>query len=500
MAILDTLEILIEADSRGLETQLKRSGDTIQGFVQKMNSQEVNWQSILAGSLDTAIIAGIASSFALAITQAMQFQNSMLDVSNNTASGFADASGTTNSAILALAGTTGASLSDTAAAYQAFYKQFGDAAVAQKLTADAGQLALASNQSLASLMPQLITLFNNWGITTLPAAEDALTGLANEASKGKFSLDDLIGIIGNQGEALQGVTNINAMATQIQALSNTAGISKTSVVDAFNAIAAGVANPIATINVLNGGVGAMAKNLRQPDGLIEAFADTSKTIRDMGAAGVTMGQQMGLSLNTASQLGAETAQAFLLAKKAADLATAGQKPFQDIINANLSTTDRLSQDYQKLLGILTKNVGMPVLEGLDALLKDIIGLFDKNTFLTSIGDMFDNLILKNPLLNLGAGKGVGSIDVPSILTNLMTSLFGSGKNAQQPMNNAVSGNSYAPVSNAPTPNATTTQNGASVTLNLTNNVSGTGANAKGVGDNIATQLYNLFVGSNPLLH
>lgn len=498
MAILDTLEILIEADSRGLETQLKKSATTISSFVDKMNSQEVNWQSILAGSLDTAIIAGIASSFALAITQAMQFQNSMLDVSNNTASAFGNSAGATNDAVLALAGTTGASLSDTAAAYQAFYKQFGDAAVAQQLTAEAGKLALASNQSLSSLMPQLIELFNQWGITTLPAAQDALTGLANEAGKGKFSLDELIGVIGNQGQALQGVTNINAMATQIQALSNQAGLSKNSVVDAFNAIAAGVANPIASIDVLNGGVGSMAKNLRQPDGLISAFQDASKTIRDMGAAGVTMGQQMGFSLGTASQLGATAAEAFLLAKKAADQATASQQPLNDILDKNLSTTDHLQQDYQKLLSILTQNVGMPVLEGLDALLKDIVGLFDKNTFLTSMGDMFDNLILKNPMLNLGGGKGVGAIDVPSILTNLMSTLFGTGSNNTKPLNNAVSGNSYAPVANAPTPNATSNQNGSNVTLNLTNNVSGTGANAKGVGDNIATQLYNLFVGTNPL--
>lgn len=490
MSALDTLEILIEADSRGLETQLKKAGTTISGFVDKMNSQEVNWQSILAGSLDTAIIGGIASSFALAITQAMQFQNSMLNVSNNTASGLGNATGSMSDSLINLAGTTGASVGETAQAFQMFYKQFGDAAVAQKLTSDAGMLALASNQDLMSLMPQLIDLFNSWGVTTLPAAEDALKGLANEAGQGKFTLDELMKIVGSQGEALQGVTNINKMATQIQALSNQAGLSKATVVDTFNAIANGVANPIAQIDILNGGVGSMANKMRQSDGLITAFADVSKNIKNMGAAGVTMGQQMGLSLTTSAQLGMINAKAFLLAKEAADLATASQKPLQDILDANMSVTDRLSQDYQKLMGILTKNIGMPMLEGLDALLKDIVGLFDKNTFLKSAGDMLDNLILKNPMLNIGSKIGNPITAIPDVMSSLFKTIFGGDSAPKSPVSNAVSG--YAPAQNAPSLN--TTQKNSNINLNIVNNISGSGGNGKAIGDNIGTQLYGMFNG------
>lgn len=492
MSTLDTLEILIEADSRGLETQLKKAGATVSQFVDKMNSQEVNWQSILAGSLDTAIIGGIASSFALAITQAMQFQNSMLSVSNNTASGFGSATGDMTNQIIGLAGQTGASIGDTASAFQMLYKQFGDTAIAQKLTADAGQLALASNMNLMDIMPMLIDLFNNWGVTTLPAAEDALKGLANEAGKGKFTLQELMNLISNQGQTLQGVTNINAVATQIQALSNQAGISKQSVVDAFNAIAGGVANPIAQINILNGGVASMAAKMRQPDGLILAFSDVSKNIKAMGEAGVTMGQQMGLSLTTASQLGTINAKAFLLAKQAADEATASQKPLQEILDANMSTTDKLSQDYQKFLGILTTNVGIPVLDGLDALLKEI------NKMLT--GDVLGGLsgLLKgifydipNEILKMGSAP----------ITDALNALFGGlGKT---PPANAMKGTlpNSSPTTLTPTfgtPTQNSTSKNSIVNLNVTNNVSGAGGNSAAVGGNIASQLYNMFQGTTPL--
>src|SRR5579872_4694290 len=178
------------------------------------------------------------------------------------------------------------------------------------------------------------------------------------------------------------------------------------------------------------------------------------------------------------------------------------KPFSDVVNSLLSVTDRLSQDYEALVSILTKNFGMPFLEGLDALLKDINGMLS-GSFLKSFEDIFNNLILKNPFLgNVGGGGNnasiagglIGSLNPIGALTSLLSNLFGGNGNTN-PAGNAVGG-TPPPTSQSPTSNDTQKQFPISnVTLNLTNNVSGTGADGKSVGLNIGNQLYNLFQGS-----
>lgn len=461
MAVIDTLEILIEADSSGLDTQLRRATSSVLSFVDKINGEQVNWQKVLAGALDTAIISGIASSFALAISQAVSFQDTLLNVSNNTGNAIGGLAGTTATSLVNLTGQTGASLSDTTAAYEAFYKQFGDAATAQTLTAQAGQLALASNESLADLMPQLISLFNNWGISTLPAAEDALTGLVNAAGQGKFTLGELMNTISGQGAVLQGKTSISTLAIDMQALSTQTGLTKDTIVSGFNAISQGVANPLSNMSLLVKGV---KTDISGPDGLITAFQDVSNTIKGFGAAGVTMGQQIGLSTSEAVNFGAQTKTSFAAAAAAAQKVEANLTPLEKVLQDNTSDIDKFKQSWQQLVAELTKTIGIPALDTLT-------GAFTELNKLIS-GDGSDIVsAIKNP-------------------TNFLNSLAGNlGLPTKWPAGTAMGGPANTPQSN-------NSQNSMGpVTLNITNNISGQAPTGHQVlGQSIGDKAYNAFVG------
>lgn len=463
MAVIDTLEILIEADSRGLDTQLRKAATTVTSFVDKINGEQVNWQKVLAGALDTAIISGIASSFALAISQAVSFQDTLLNVSNNTGSAIGGLAGSMSSSIIGLTGQTGASLSDTTAAYEAFYKQFGDAATAQTLTAEAGKLALASNQSLADLMPMLIALFNNWGISSLPAAQEALTGLVNAAGQGKFTLNELVNTISGQGALLQGKTNISDLAINMQALSTQTNLTKDTIVTGFAAIAQGVSNPLSNMSLLVRGV---KTDISGPDGLIKAFADVSTTIKRFGAAGITMGQQLGLSTEQAVNFGAQTKASFTAAAAAADKIRANLSPLDTVLAANISSIDKFRQAWSQLLATLTKSVGIPVLDTLTNSFEELNKLMAGN-----FGDIGN--AIKHPVDFLTSVRQ--NLGLPRMPANA-PGFLGAGNNP---------GSNSQPNSMGP------------VTLNITNNIApGTGAGSSHqiLGQSIGDKAYNAFMG------
>ena len=459
MATLDTLKILIEADARGLSTQLKRATDSVLGFVDKMNDQQVNWQKVLAGSLDTAIISGIASSFALAIEQTLSFQNSLLNVSNNTGAALGSTSDQMN-LLTTMAGQTGAGIGDTTAAFEAFYKQFGNAAAAQTLTTQAGQLALASNQNLSELMPTLIQLFNQWGITTLPAAEDALTGLVNAAGKGKFTLDELISTISDQGPLLSGKTNIKTMAIDLQALSSQTSLTKSTIVTGFQAISQGIANPLSQMSILVRGV---RDDIKGPDGLIKAFSDVAGTIKAFGPAGVTMANGMGIGTTAAVNLGNQGKSSFDKAAQAAKGIQDNLTPLQTVINNNISDLDKFKLAWSGLLAELTKEIGIPVLDRLTGATGELTKLLQGN---------FSDI-----------GYAAGHPE--TFLRSLGQTAF--GKNYNIPGIGA---------GNAPGNSASTTRQN-NVTVNITNNISGSDNSTSShqiMGQSLADKAYQSFMG------
>jgi hypothetical protein len=315
MSALDTLTILIEADSRGLESQLKSGLTKVSSFIDTMNSQQVNWQSILAGSLDASIISGVAASFAEAISQAVQFQSAALNL-NNTGGGAADnlsgSLGSLSGSMTDLAQNSGASLGDATSAFEAFTKAGLDSAAANTAVTDAAGIARDTGESLASVVTELVPLFQNWGVTTTTGVTDALTGMVNAAQNGQFSFDELASTISSQGGNLEGKTDIKDVAIDLATLSTQSGLSKSAITDAFTAIGNSATDQLSQMNILSGGIGKISADITSGrNGLITAFTNIKTTLDSFPQSVQTnIGNSMGLATATVGKFSTSSVKDF----------------------------------------------------------------------------------------------------------------------------------------------------------------------------------------------
>ncbi len=496
MPILDTLEILIEADSRGLETQLKKAGTTISGFIEKMNSQEVNWQAILAGSLDTAIISGIASSFALAIEQAVQFQNATLNMNNiatPATKSFADSINQLGGQAYQLAQTSGQSLGDAASAFEAFSKAGLDASAATYAVNEASGIAYATNQDFSSVVTELVGLFQNWGITTIPQVSSALTGLGNAAQNGKFSFNELINALTPQGAVLSTKTNISDTAISLAELSTQSGLTKTAILDTFNQISTaagqGLADPINNI------VGSMSKYISSgPDGMITAFQKIGSFINQSGPAMAGVwGQAIGMMGADVASFQNTSLESFKKTAVAADELKGHLVPIDDIITANTSDTDKLAIAWNHFKTALSEFILPPAMKELQMLLDDMTGTIDlvagffakAPTLINGLkGSGTGNVANSTP----SGGLSLGLINGSSLLSNT-SGLNDLGNSIATSIATFLSKNSN---SNSNTPIQSSSQ--SSTSFNNTFNVNGNSSPAV-TAQSITTSMYNQHLGT-----
>src|SRR5579872_423664 len=232
---LETLEILIEANASGLETQLKKATQTITSFVDKMSGQEVDWQKILAGSLDLAIIGGIASMFGEMVASSIAFQQQ----NQNLASSLLQTSGTMNGvseASKTISDSTGQSAGDIKNAIDSFLPVFkNDMPSALAAATEASDLAAMGMGSVADIVKAMIPIFGAFGVTGadqinqvfsaifagasmmgpgmfLPAA-DALQGLQKNLILGGATTKNLLDIMTNLGAETAATGNLQDAAT-----------------------------------------------------------------------------------------------------------------------------------------------------------------------------------------------------------------------------------------------------------------------------------------------
>ncbi len=370
MSVLETLEIVIEADRSGLESQLKRAGQSITSFVSQMNNQQVSWTSILSKSITPALMASIASTFALAITQALQFQNALQTASLNTSDSFKTNSGGITDSVLNIASSTGQSASDVAQAMGILGNSYKDAATQLGILNDMSKIATIRNISLADAVNTLNPVLQNWGIDTVAGADDALTALNYATSVGKVQFDQLTDAIAGAGIALRGSISASDAALQLETLSNVAGETGNMVVSQFDVISKGIVDMLSPLNLLNGGFDHM-QTLLKTGGLPAVFQQISDTLRQAGPAAMELGKQMGFTAEQVKVLvGSGLDGAFIKAKDAAD-------------DANKSVKS-LNQSFAESM-TLTKELGMVW----NAIMTDILSVF--NSLNKSMGQFVQDL-------------------------------------------------------------------------------------------------------------
>ncbi len=357
MSVLDTLEVLIEADASGLESQLKAASNNIQSFVNKMNGENVDWKKILSSTIDTSLISGIAATFATAIASAVSFQNAISTAGANSQQAFNDTSGQMTTAALAISNGTGQSAADTAAALGSLTQLFGsDTPTAIAATTEASKLATITGIALGDVVKMLIPIFDNWGIDTVPGVTKAVDDLYTASKNGKIPLSELAATLSGAGTDLRGHTSFQDAATGIEAISMQAGITKNDVTTAFNAISTGATDTLSNINILSGGVGSIAKAL-DAKGIIGAFELISKGIQNTSIPLGEYAKQIGLSQTATKDLGNQTVKSYAQSAAAQQSVIANEKDLNSYLDDSMTLTKELGILWTQIFNFLGKALG-----------------------------------------------------------------------------------------------------------------------------------------------
>lgn len=300
MAAIDTLEILIEANAQGLTSQLKRATDSITSFVSSMNKQEVDWTSILSRTISPAVISGVAALFATAISQSLQFSQTVAQTAAQSTSTFQDGADKVGQSALNISNTTGASAGSVAQALGIAAKSFSDLALQQLVVTDASMLSERGFGSLTDVTKQLSDVLVAWGINSVGAGSDALDKLIVSSNNSKLSFSDFVSTITSNGPALKDVLSFQDAVTGLAAFSKETGVTKTVAIDSFTAIAKAAQDPLDQMNILAGGPGKIAEALKS-GGIIEGFQLVGETINKYPTvAAQLLGKQMGLTADSVS--------------------------------------------------------------------------------------------------------------------------------------------------------------------------------------------------------
>ena len=296
MSVIDTLQILITADSSGIEKVLKQSINIVKGSVDQMNEEEVDWTSIFTRAVSPAIISGVASMFAFAIAQSVNFQQSL-----NTAGTAAGESTTqiaqTGQAALTMSSQVGSSATDIASAMLQVGKIFGNNSSATNEVVQAmSQLSDAGFGPLNDIVSSSLQLFKDFGVTTGTDAVSVLTDLMHGAQASGESISSLATQFDAYAPALVAAGAnlssfnglISAFAGNIQAL----GLTNTEA--QFQALGNSVNNPAGAFEILGENVKSVAAAIQT--GNINPLLDSvSKKVAELGSSSQLVGTAFGFS-------------------------------------------------------------------------------------------------------------------------------------------------------------------------------------------------------------
>jgi hypothetical protein len=291
--MLDTLEILIEADASGLTSQLKDAGNKITQFVDNMNHQEVSWTEILAKDVSPALIASIAATVATSITQALQLQTAVQAAQQTTNPEAGQTAADMTAQSIALSEQTGQSAQDIANAMAIVNQTFKNTADSQAILNTVTDESYIKGTSVVSMAQQLVPLFQEWGVTGAQSAQ-VMADINAAVASGEIPFNTLIDNLTQVGPALSKVSNLQDVASGAELASATPGMDAASALQGVQTMAQAVQNPLSQAGVLLGGI----VNKIKTGGIGAGFADIASHIQSAGSAAQALYGNIGLDANS----------------------------------------------------------------------------------------------------------------------------------------------------------------------------------------------------------
>lgn len=268
MSVIDDLQILVTADASGVENVLKRTTQTVMGTVNAINAQEIDWTSIFTASVSPALIGGVASVFAFAISNAIQFQTGMAQAgtaAGETATGIA----AIGQAALETSTTVPTSAQEIADAMLQLSAIFPNVNDQQQIAAAMAELTASGFGDLSEIVKTVIDIFKNFGVTTTEQATDVLTELMHSAETAKESIPALarqfLQFTPQLIESGIKLKDLNLLLAGFAGQVKVVGSANASAV--FNALATAVSGANPALTALFGGVDNIRKSLVDNGGL-----------------------------------------------------------------------------------------------------------------------------------------------------------------------------------------------------------------------------------------
>lgn len=445
--LLDTLLIKIDGDARGIQSVIKSAVNTATGAVQTINKQEVDWTSIFTRSVTPAIIGGIASMFAYAIDQSLQFQQAM----NETGTAAGD-----NSSQIAQLGQSALKLStivpssaqDIANAMAQVSAIFGNVGDQESVVSAMAQLAASGFGSLADIVGVSTEVFKQFGVTTSDQAIQVLTSLMHAAQGAKETIPALANQFSAFSDQLPGaVKNIGSFNGLISTFAaEVANLGSAGAQQIFQALAASSNSAAGPMEILGQSFGSIQKSL-VTDGGLTAIMNASKTLEKMGPQAAMVASGFGLSAQQVSQFQTNASKLETVAQTQKEIAS-NQMSINGAYAQSDSTLRQLELDWAKFKAVAV-DTGK-ALAPLATLLANmfVTGLQDAEQFFSTVTDGFGSMLSVFYGNNLkdaigGAFKSAGSLvdqlahQIPQQIGNGLSGMFG-GKDFN-PLNSALTG-------------------------------------------------------------
>ena len=364
----ETIEIFIEANYQKLQIQLQQVEGFCVKMVQNLNSKRVNWETILAQTISPAIISGIASSFALAITEAVSFQNQMMGSTDTINSTTTQNMGQVSEAIKKMASDSSLNTNEAQKAFEAFNSILADPTAATSAVKQLDLLASGLNIDLLSALKMVTPIMEQWGIRTLPGLVDMMTNLRNANGKGLFSIEELSTSLAENGEVMKrsGI-KIGEYVQTMQSLTREGQLSREQVNLMFAAIKEGVSNPLGDFNIMNHKViDSLGEN-----GLIKTIAAVSTHVQSLGDNWTLTSKLTGTNTETARAFGDFAPASVKKVTTAVDTHTDSMKSLTFFSNTQTTQATKLAKAWNDVANSLYPlgDALIPILTAMTELLK-----------------------------------------------------------------------------------------------------------------------------------